>query len=89
VERKSSNKPSTEERPFYINVGLFADDDNARRAYGKLRVAGLPALRQRVHAKNGQLTRVRVGPLDSQAQAEAAAEKIRALQLEAIIVQPK
>jgi cell division septation protein DedD len=88
VRRKSSVKLSTEEHPFYINVGLFADDDNARRAYGKLRVAGLPALRQRIHTKNGPRTRVRVGPLASQTEAKADAEKIRALELEAMIVQP-
>ena len=70
-----------------INVGLFADPNNARNAYTKLKDAGLPATTQELKSANGQLrTRVRAGPFESQAEAERAAEAIRALRLDAAVV---
>jgi cell division septation protein DedD len=70
---------------FYINVGLFAEEANARRAQAKLLNAGLPAFRQTFPTKNGERTRVRVGPLASEAEAQRAAAQIRSLQLDALI----
>ncbi len=69
---------------YFINVGLFAKDANARNAYDKLRASGLPAFTQRLKGR----TRVRVGPFASQPEAEAAAEQIHALQLDAVVFQP-
>ncbi|RFO95107.1 sporulation protein [Rhodoferax lacus] len=73
---------------FLINVGLFADANNARNAYAKLRDAGLPALSQEIKSAKGVRTRVRVGPYDSQSEADRAAETIRTLQLDAAVVKP-
>ena len=75
------------EQPYSINVGLFANGANALNAYTKLVDAGLPALMQEVKTATGQRTRVRVGPIDNRAEAEAAVKKIIALQLEAVLVQ--
>ncbi len=70
-------------RKLYINVGLFAEPANARRAHGMLRSAGLPAATQPVTAADGrQLLRVRAGPFTSTSHANAAAARIRALGLE-------
>ena len=68
-----------------INVGLFADDNNARNAFVKLQDAGLPALSQEIKSSKGKRTRVRVGPFETQPEADQAAERIRALQLEAVV----
>ncbi len=73
---------------FLINVGLFADANNARNAYTKLLDAGLPALSRELKSAKGLRTRVRVGPFESQAEADSAAEKIRALRLDAAVVKP-
>lgn len=82
----SSAPPSDK---FLINVGLFADANNARNAYTKLKDAGLPALSQPMKSSTGlPRTRVRAGPFDSQAEADAAAEAIRALKLDAVVVKP-
>lgn len=71
---------------YLINVGLFADANNARNAYTRLQDAGLAAIKQELTSAKGLIrTRVRVGPFESQAEAEAAAEKIRALKLEAAV----
>ena len=73
---------------FYVNVGLFADANNAQRAHDKLKGAGLPVLSQPVSGPKGELTRVRVGPFASRSKAEQAAKKIRALALDAVLVKP-
>jgi cell division septation protein DedD len=69
--------------PYLVNVGLFAVDTNARKAEAKLRGAGVKVMVQDLQTGNGKRTRVRAGPYGSKSQAEAAAEKIRALGLEA------
>lgn len=70
---------------FAINVGLFAKDANARKVRSQLQAAKLPVYTQELHTSKGKLTRVRVGPFKSQAKADAAAEKIRALKLDAVV----
>ena len=79
----SANAPDSGK--FLINVGLFADDNNARNALVKLQDAGLPALSQEIKSSKGKRTRVRVGPFETQPEADQAAERIRALQLEAVV----
>lgn len=84
-----TNPASTaNEEYFYLNVGLFADDNNARNAHVKLLDAGLPSTQQEIKTPKGLLTRVRVGPFDTLTQADVAARKIRALGLEAVLVRP-
>lgn len=70
---------------YYINVGLFADEANARKAQARLLNEGLPAFRQELNNTNGRRIRVRVGPYDSRAKAEAAATSIRAMALDAVV----
>lgn len=72
---------------FYINVGLFADESNARKAQSRLLNEGLPAFRQTLDSAKGTRTRVRVGPFASRSEAESAASSIRALELDAVIFQ--
>ncbi len=73
------------QRRLYINVGLFADPENARRTQARLRQAGLPcAVEPLVRSDGRRLQRVRVGPFSSAAQANAAVAKVRAMGLEAV-----
>lgn len=72
-------------RGYYVNVGLFAVLDNGINAHRKLENAGLPALSDSVTTRKGELTRVRVGPFATRAQADAAAKKILGLKLEAVV----
>jgi len=71
-----------------INVGLFADPANAGKAHARLVEAGFPAIQQKVESPKGELTRVRVGPFASRAQADEAAARIRALGLDAVVFAP-
>lgn len=68
---------------YYINVGLFAIASNGTRAQQKLQGAHMPVLLDTVSSEKGTLTRVRVGPFESKAKANAAAKTIRGLKLEA------
>ena len=88
---KQTNPPATPPTPgkhYVINVGLFANEANARKAHAKLTEAGLTAFTQELDTTKGKRTRVRVGPFATAAQADAAAVKIRALQLDAQVLKP-
>ncbi|MEO8541950.1 MAG: SPOR domain-containing protein [Burkholderiaceae bacterium] len=78
--------PDASDATYLINVGLFAQSDNAQRTFTRLTQAGLPATTQQLQRSAGTLTRVRVGPFASRAQADAAALQIRALQLDAVVI---
>lgn len=73
---------------YAINVGLFAEAANARKARARLIEAGLPAYTQVVDTAKGPRTRVRVGPFAGREQADEAALRIRALGLEAQVFRP-
>jgi cell division protein FtsN len=77
-----------EVKPYFINVGLFAKDANARKAQATLHEAGLSPTTQEIGTGQGMRTRLRAGPFNTRAQADEAAEKIRALKLEAQVIQP-
>jgi len=81
-------KAPPQDKKFYVNVGLFADENNARNAHTKLVDAELPALKQEVRGPKGKFTRVRVGPFETMAEADTAADKIRTLGLDAIVLAP-
>lgn len=72
---------------FYLNNGIYAQPENARRVARQLREAGLPVFTQTLQSSKGDVTRVRVGPLDSRHQADLAARKAQALHLEGQVFQ--
>lgn len=72
-----------------VAVGMFADPANAERAARRLRDAGLPVVSDPVESARGTLTRVRVGPFSTREQAQAAAETVRQLGLEARVFGPR
>ena len=88
---KPQPKPSApettvaKESVYRINVGLFADENNARNAKTKLLDAGLEAYTEEAMYPKGKRTRVRVGPFATETEADTAAEKIRNLGLEAAV----
>ncbi|MDO8283530.1 MAG: SPOR domain-containing protein [Rhodoferax sp.] len=75
------------DKPYFINVGLFAIPENAASAHAKLLEAQLPSVLKELKSTKGRQIRVRVGPYRSKTDAQAAVEKIKALQLDAVIVQ--
>lgn len=73
---------------YAINVGVFAEEANAQRVLSQLKTAQLPAYTQRVEGTKGVFTRVRVGPFSDSEQAGAAAKRIQALGLDAVVFRP-
>lgn len=71
---------------FIVQVGAFADTAKARETRQKLERAGLKTYAQVVKTKDGDRTRVRIGPFASRAEAEKAAGKIKGLELPASIL---
>ncbi len=72
---------------FVVQIGAFSDVAKAQEPRGKLERAGLKTYTQVVQTKEGKRVRVRVGPFDSKAQADQAAQKIRQLDLPAAILE--
>ena len=77
--------PVTEGR-FVVQVGAFADAARAKEARTKLERAGMKTYTQVVETKDGQRTRVRVGPFTDKNDADKVASKIKALDLPAAIL---
>ena len=71
---------------FVVQVGAFADATRAKEARTKLERAGLKTYITVVETKDGQRTRVRVGPFSGKADADKAANQIKALDLPAAIL---
>lgn len=77
--------PDADER-MVVQVGAFADAAKAREVRSKLEGAGLKTYTQVAETRDGQRTRVRVGPFASRTDAEKAAAKIKMLDLPAVIL---
>jgi cell division protein FtsN len=85
VAKVTAIATSAKETVYLINVGLFADENNARNAKTRLEDAGLTTVSEEIAYPRGKRTRVRVGPFATDTEANAAAEKIRNLGLEAAV----
>lgn len=77
---------SAQEERFIVQIGAFADASKASEIRQKLERAGLKAYTQVVNTKDGQRTRVRVGPFDGRSAADKAAARIKALDLPASVL---
>lgn len=64
---------------FAVNVGSFANLENARALEGRLRAAGLPVLAEDIQLAGKPALRLRVGPYAERAAAEAARLRAQSL----------
>ncbi|MDP2367721.1 SPOR domain-containing protein [Rhodoferax sp.] len=71
---------------FALQVGAFANEDNARKAQAKLQAAGFKAYSEVLETSQGKRIRVRVGPFATRSEAEQAAPLIKELDLPALLV---
>jgi DedD protein len=83
---KPADAQAVAEDRFVVQVGAFADPVRAREVRQKLERAGLKTYTHVAETKDGQRTRVRVGPFTVKADAEQAAEKIKKLNLPAALL---
>ena len=73
--------PPAEDGRFIVQVGAFSDTAKMRETRARLERAGIKTYTHVAETKDGKLTRVRVGPFASKADADQAAQKIKALDL--------
>lgn len=87
-EAKTAEKTDKADKSgrFVVQVGAFAEAPKAREVRLKVERTGLKTYTHVAETKDGQRIRVRVGPFATRAEAEKAAEKIKRLDLPAIIL---
>jgi DedD protein len=78
---KTPNKPDASGARFVVQVGAYADGASARVVRQKIERAGLKTYTQVAKTSDGNRIRVRLGPFNSRAEAERAAQKIKSLGL--------
>ena len=78
--------PVIAEGRFVVQVGSFSDNAKAREARQKLEHAGMKTYTQVVDKDGKRLIRVRVGPFESRAEAEKAAQRVKGMDLQAAIL---
>lgn len=71
---------------YFIQVGAFANLQNARKTMSQLEAMGLDAGAAPVVVEDGRLTRIRVGPFRTRTEARKAADQIKAQGLPALFV---
>jgi len=85
-QKPVAEKPVAGSERLVVQVGAFAEAAGAREVRSKLERAGLKTYTHVAETPQGQRTRVRVGPFDSRAEAEKAADRVKALGLPASIL---
>lgn len=82
----ASSTPRPVAQQYFIQVGAFAKLENARKTITQLQSMGLDAGAAPVVVRDGRLTRIRVGPFKTRAEASKAADQIKAQGLPALFV---
>lgn len=81
-----TKKPDADAGRFIVQVGAFADAARAREVRLRVERTGLKTYTHVAKTKDGERIRVRVGPFDSRAEADKAADKIKKIDLPAAIL---
>lgn len=81
--------PSSVDTRYFVQVGVFAVEDNALTLQEKLEAAGFRVHTLGMKTPKGVLIQVRVGPFDSKADADASAAQLKAMDLPTYIFKLK
>lgn len=74
---ESAPKPAAKRETFYVQVGVFSKVENARQVKERLAQNAIKSLSDTVHVAAGDRTRIRVGPFDTRAAAEAMLARVK------------
>ena len=78
---QSPSKPDAAGARFVVQVGAYSDAASVRNVRQKIERTGLKTYTQVAKTEQGNRTRVRLGPFNSRAEADRAAQKIKSLGL--------
>ena len=67
----------TAKKGFAVQLGVFADADNAKQTIAKMKDAKLPVFSESVPIKSGTATRIRVGPFATREKADSALAEVK------------
>lgn len=84
-----SAAPSSVDTRYFVQVGVFAVEDNALTLQEKLEGAGFRVHTLGMKTPKGVMIQVRVGPFDSKADADASAAQLKAMDLPTYIFKLK
>lgn len=78
----AASKPATvatetAKKGFVVQLGVFADADNAKQTIAKMKETKLPVYSESIPIKSGTATRVRIGPFATHDKADAALVQIK------------
>ena len=62
---------------FAVQLGVFADADNAKQTIAKMKDAKLPVYAESIPIKSGNATRIRIGPFPTHEKADSALVQIK------------
>ena len=83
----AAKAPPAQRYVWVIQVGAYAEAENANKALAQVQSLGLEAGSETFGSK--PLTRVRVGPFERQSEAEQAALRIKSLDLPALVIRQR
>ena len=81
--------PASADTRYFVQVGVFAVEDNALTLQEKLEAAGFRVHTLGMKTPKGIMIQVRVGPFDSKADADASATRLQAMDLPTYIFKLK
>jgi DedD protein len=82
AETKADTKADTKSvTRFVVQVGAYADETAAKDVRQRVEKLGFKTFTQDVQTPNGRRIRVRIGPFDSQADAQKALERLKGAKL--------
>lgn len=89
TQTPAARKPAPQPQRYVwvVQVGAYAQEENARRALAQVEALGLEAGAESFGSQ--PLTRVRVGPFTRQDEAERAALRIKSLDLPALVIRQR
>lgn len=71
---------------WVVQVGAYNDTERLKAARAKLQKLGYASYTQDVDSASGRRTRVRVGPFDTRAEADAVAARVKTIGLQTAVL---
>lgn len=86
---RDAPKPASADAHYVVQLGVFANPNNAEKLLAAVALQGMAAQREIVKSAQGDKTRVRVGPYTSREEANATREKLKNAGINGVVVTEK